>query len=422
MNKKVVKRIIGVLLGVVILVATFFGGFMVAKSYYMTDELESIKFIIDTYKKYYYQEEDNLPHLFADALMDDYSQFYTKEEYELTQKASEGYRKAIGISIDESLNIVKVLYNSPADRALVKNGGKITKINDNVVTTKSQIDEQMGDGEFTMTVEYGGVPCSYTMQKEEFTETFVRYYDNTSEYIFATENGRVTAQEKAQDLYSLDDKTGYLIYRGFSAINSSSTASWKGDISTSAGQFAYALKKYAEKGKTKLIIDLRDNGGGYMSILTSVISHFIEGNDNVLISEAKYKGGKTEKFYSQSPCREDYNFEKITVLCNENSASASEAFVGALLDYDDENVVEVIVEYNKSRENYSSYGKGIMQSTVVNKLTKQAVKLTVAEIFWPVSKISIHDKGISTEASSKVIEAKSLGESVDALELALGKV
>ena len=130
MSKKVVKRIIGALLGVVILVATFFGGFMVAKSYYMTDELESIKFIIDTYKKYYYQEEDNLPHLFADALMDDYSQFYTKEEYELTQKASEGYRKAIGITIDDSLNIVKVLYNSPADIGKVKKGGKITTLCD----------------------------------------------------------------------------------------------------------------------------------------------------------------------------------------------------------------------------------------------------------------------------------------------------
>lgn len=420
MNKKVVKRIIGGLIAVLVIVATFISGFFTAKNYYLTNELESIKFIIDTYKKYYYQEQENLPHLFADALMDEYSQFYTEEEYKLSEKASKGYRQALGISVTDELVISKVLYNSPADNAGIKTGGKIMLLDGVEVTNKTQLENINANQEITLTISYADGNKNFTLLKTEFTETFVRYYDNTTEYSFSSASQEITAQEKAQSIYNLDDKTGYLIYRGFSAINSTPERTWKDDLSTSAGQFAYALKKFNEKGKTNLIIDLRDNGGGYMTILSSVVSHFIEGTSRALISEARYKGEKTERFYSLAPCREEYNFEKITVLCNQNTASASEAFVGALLDYDDENVVEVVVEYNPTRKNYSSFGKGIMQSTVVNTITNQALKLTVAEIYWPISDISIHGKGVSTQVSSKVKESKnSLGEPIDALDYVL---
>ena len=256
------------------------------------------------------------------------------------------------------------------------------------------------------------------MQSEEFTETFVKYYDSENEYYF--EGDEIELKQKPTTLGKiLNEKTGYLIYRGFSAVGSGSVAKWKNDISTSCGQFASALNVYKQTGKTELIIDLRNNGGGFMTILSSITSHFIE-EENALISEARYKGDKVEKFYSQSPCREDYTFEKITVLVNEGTASASEAFVGALIDYDDEKVVEVVCEYNMARGNYSSFGKGIMQSTVVNKISDEAVKLTVAEIFWPISKKSIHGKGVSPSVDSRGVSAEKNGEPIDALEYLLG--
>ena len=417
MNKKLTKRIIGGLLTVLFAVALFFSGFFVAKKVYMSKDLESIKFILDVYKEYYYQEEDNLPYIFADSLMDEYSRYYTKEEYELTQKASSGYRKAIGISVDNNLIVTKVLYNSPAEKEGLTEGAKITHVNGVSINTRADFEDQTQADEFTFTTLYLGEQKSFTICKQEFTETFVRYYDSEKEYGF--EGEEISLKQKATTLQQeLDEDTGYLIYRGFSAINSNAEESWKDDITTSAGQFASALNIYKQTGKTKLIIDLRNNGGGYMTVLSSVLSHFMN-DDKALIAEAKYKNDETESFYSHTAGRKDYTFESITVLVNENTASASEAFVGALLDYDDEGVVKVICEYNSARANYSSFGKGIMQSTVVNKLSDEAVKLTVAEIFWPVSKKSIHGKGISSAVDNRVFSAQDNGQPIDALKYAL---
>ena len=412
MSKSLVKRIIGGLLATLLAVGLFFGGFFLAKRIYLTKELESIKFIIDTYRDYYYQEQDNLPHLFADSLMDEYSRFYTKEEYELTQKASEGYRKAMGISINDNLEIVKILYNSPAQKAGMIEGAKITQINGTSVSTRAEFNQLVGE-QSTFLVEYKGEQKSFTVRSEEFTETFVKYYDNENEYYF--EGEEIEFKQKPTTIGGLDYKTGYLVYRGFSAINSKSPSDWKEDISTSAGQFAKALSVYSQTGKTKLVIDLRNNGGGFMTVLSSVVSHFLL-EENALICEARYKGEKVERFYGLEPLRANYTFEKITVLVNEGTASASEAFVGALLDYDSEGVVEVVCEYNSSRGNYSSYGKGIMQSTVINEVTDEAVKLTVAEIFWPISKKSIHTKGISPSVDNRVKPSIKNGQPIDALE------
>lgn len=416
MNKNLLKRIIGGLIGIIFGIGLFLGGFVFAKNVYMPDEIGSIKFIVDTYKEYYYQEQDNLPSIFANSLMDEYSKYYTKEEYELSQKASRGYRKSIGISVSDNLTITKVLFNSPAYKSGVCEGGKITHVNGVSVKNRSEFDIFV-DEQVELTVEYVNGVKNHTISVEEFVETFVKYYDCQSEYWFEFED-KMELKQKQTSLSGLDDKTGYLVYRGFSAINSDKPSEWIGDTCTSCGQFAKALQIYSQSGKSKLIIDLRNNGGGFISVLTSVVSHFLD-DENAIIGEAKYKGGKVENFYALSPLRQQYNFEKITILVNKNTASASEAFVGALLDYDNEGVVEVICEYNDRRKDYSSYGKGIMQSTIVNRATSEALKLTVAEIFWPISKQSIHQKGISPSIGEKVKASVINGQPVDALQFCL---
>ena len=91
---------------------------------------------------------------------------------------------------------------------------------------------------------------------------------------------------------------------------------------------------------------------------------------------------------------------KIAVLADENTASASECLIGAMLDYGTlTRDALVITETNGVAR---TYGKGIMQTTYVNFTHGDALKLTTAYIFWPQSHTSIHGIGITTTPENEV--------------------
>jgi len=171
-------------------------------------------------------------------------------------------------------------------------------------------------------------------------------------------------------------------------------------------QIKAALGKMNERGITKLVLDLRNNGGGYMSVLTDIAGLLIPGGTKQAVSVVRYKNGSTESYETSSNSYSDYGFTGIAVLANKNTASASEALIGAMLDYDasnGKNIVKVVVAGEDGVA--KTYGKGIMQTTYEFKETGSAIKLTTAEIFWPVSGKSIHGKGITTATDGRVIAA-----------------
>jgi carboxyl-terminal processing protease len=167
------------------------------------------------------------------------------------------------------------------------------------------------------------------------------------------------------------------------------------------------LEKFKSNGKSQLILDIRDNGGGYMDVLCEVAGMLVEKESNgqvVSITIDKY--GKEKYFNSKNQTYNEYGFKKIVVLANEHTASASEILIGAMLDYDKSNRVSIVLDgHQKNGQTvYKTYGKGIMQTTYAN-LDSSAVKLTTAKMFWPKSRISIHDKGVTTQTSNKVYNA-----------------
>ena len=115
----------------------------------------------------------------------------------------------------------------------------------------------------------------------------------------------------------------------------------------------------------KLIVDLRDNPGGVLSSVCDVLRQILpEGL--IVYTEDKY-GEKQEM-----KCDGDTPIDiPLAVLVNENSASASEIFAGAVKDYEIGTIVGT-----------TTYGKGIVQS--IRQLSDgSAVKLTTAKIFYP---------------------------------------
>ena len=156
--------------------------------------------------------------------------------------------------------------------------------------------------------------------------------------------------------------------------------------STTGKEVGDLLKTISNPKNKDLIIDLRDNPGGYISTLANIASYFLPENLSVLTYEdkdgTKYSAEKTNK------C-DKYEFNSITVLLNKSSASASEAFTLCLNYYE-----EYLNEFNIVGE--KSYGKGIAQ-TEVNLSNGGTIHYTFAKVYDPGGELSIHKEGITPD-------------------------
>jgi carboxyl-terminal processing protease len=136
---------------------------------------------------------------------------------------------------------------------------------------------------------------------------------------------------------------------------------------TTLEEFNSGLSQLKKQGAQTLVLDLRDNGGGYMEEAIAIADHFLKEND--LIVFTKSKSGTIEKTFAT----EKGNFEsgRLFVLINENSASASEILAGAIQDNDRGTIV-----------GRRSFGKGLVQREMDFK-DGSAVRLTVARYYTP---------------------------------------
>ena len=386
------RKVVYILISVFVVALSFGAGFLTSRLT-LDRDVYDLDFIIKTYKKYYYEQESNLIGVFADDILDAYSAYYTKEEYELIKKTDAGGREGVGLTADANLYILSVNGNSPAQKAGVKAGGKILAVKRSTdqeyqnVATLSEINaflsEREVDEPFEMQVDYGGAVSLFTLSKREYTQTFVRYSDSSGEYGFSDESGSMKFVKLSDGDGNTENGVSYIKYDGFSGTGK--------DISVSLGQFALVMQKYKDSGNSKLILDLRDNGGGFLYIMQGVCKYFVgaEKNSRADVCIAKGNSGLEDRFTSEPIKYQDYRFDRLMILCNAGSASATEAFIGAALDYDDNDVVTVLVEGGKT------YGKGIMQSTYENP-RGGALKLTTAKLYWPKSLTCIHGVGITT--------------------------
>ena len=132
----------------------------------------------------------------------------------------------------------------------------------------------------------------------------------------------------------LDDTTGYLEIISFG--------------SSTGAECARYLQQMSEQGLKELVIDLRDNGGGYLDALVDVVSLFLP--ENTLIMSREFKDGQRSESYTREGMLD--NIEGIVILINENTASASEVLTMALKEQRDD--VTLL--------GTTTYGKGSVQT------------------------------------------------------------
>ncbi len=420
-GKKIASYALCFLLGA----GVFLSGWAIGH-YSQSESARSLNFLLKIYDKYYLETRDekagsDVAKVLADALLDRYSEYYTAEEYEAETKASYGERKGIGITFYNDFSIYSVSGNSPAERAGIEAGGKIkayktSSDEDFVLIEENNASEELSsfieklsseEGEISLKIEYPASADSpsetitHTLKRSEYTETYVYYADDSGYYGFSgDEKLALTELNRRENISISGQNAAYIKLTQFNGLSTG--------LAGGAGQFAAALDKFKEKNKSELILDLRSNGGGFMSILCEIASYLCDYSDtSALCQLAVDKNGKEQRFNMPTSKYKNYGFKNIVILADANSASASEALIGAVLDYDKQsgnNAVTVILSPSTNKDNeieYKTYGKGIMQSTYIDPFSQEAVKLTTAKIYWPISHVCIHDVGVTDALCEK---------------------
>lgn len=309
----------------------------------------------DKVNQYYYQDAEEQTMLDGAAqglllgLGDPYTFYYTPEEYAKLWEDDDGNYAGVGIQISGSYatgicTVSRVFEGSPAAAAGVHRGDILRKVDDLDVTTTTlndAVDIMRGTPgtDVQVVFERNGEETTYTLTRAEVTVNWV-------------ESGMIS------------EDVGYIRLYQFA-----------GDCAT---QFDAALKELVGKGTKGLILDLRDNPGGWVNDAVSIADHFL---DKGVVCYLEYKDGTREYEYSKDG-KEDL---QLVVLVNEFSASSSEILSGALQDRADATVVGV-----------QSYGKGIVQYVLPVGDEGAGMQLTVAQYYTPNGN-AVHKIGITPD-------------------------
>lgn len=419
-EKKSLNRVLIVNVAFFCAFLLFFSGLFVGSC---NDSVRKANEIIKLINKYSVTVEDADKDAVARAIVgsvlsdDKYAVYYSKEEYERILREDQGIYKGIGITFLSNQKgeiignaVYDVQRNSSAYNAGIKSGDVIVyaktlpdgekKVFSDNGELFSFLSSAPDDTEiaFGVTREGEFVEKEFILIKEYYISSYVAYADDSEELNFVSEHGEKT-------------KPGVVSGGNSSFASDTAMITLYGFEGDAAREFSYALDYMRQKGKTKLILDLRNNGGGFMTTLADIASCLIYngGKKKSLIATAKEKNGDKADFYTSQNNFYD-NVKHLCILANANTASASECLIGALAYYGKEeksakfSYDRLILTYNDARGDYSTYGKGIMQTTYT-LVTGGAFKLTTAYIYQPDGQTCIHGVGITTTDSANRVES-----------------
>ena len=275
------------------------------------------------------------------AQLDPHSIYISKSEFDEVQNVMKGSFVGIGINyhiMNDTLAIVKPLPGGPSDKAGLKAGDRI------LYAEKVQLYNQGLSNDSIINLLKGNAG----------SKALLKVYRKSTNKFFDVTITRGEVPLKSVDVaIKVNDHTGYIKINRFAE--------------TTYTEFKAGLESLLKQGIDELVLDLRENGGGYMEPAIQIADDFLAGNEvivktvnkkgNVKITKASNKGLFTDK--------------KLYVLINENSASASEIIAGAIQDNDRGTIV-----------GRRSYGKGLVQREMYLG-DGSAVRLTTARYYTP---------------------------------------
>ncbi len=298
----------------------------------------------------------------VDSLGDPYSVYFPPEDSKDFMDTINGSFEGIGMEVgmkDKVLTVIAPLKGTPADRAGIKSGDKILKIND-TLTTDITVDKAVH-----MIRGPKGTTINLTIYRDG---------DKKPRDISVT---RETIDIPISDTKLRDDGIFVATLYNF-GVQSLLT-------------MEKAMQEFNESGARNLIIDLRGNPGGYLEAAVGIASFYLPVGDVVVTENSGKEGQEPHIYRSKGYNIVDPKNIKMVVLIDKGSASASEILAGALREH---GVAKLIGE--------TTYGKGSVQE-VLNVTKTTSLKLTIAKWFTP-NGISISKKGIDPDIAVTVTE------------------
>ena len=363
--KKQFKRISCLILTIIMLLSSSFNIYAAELDLdKLDDDFDFLKLVIQYVNEYYQydiNQDDIITALYNGffSILDDYSVYYTKEEFEAFAADISGEFGGIGVQIVNENNkfiVSSTLPESPALKAGIKSGDEIISVGGKSVEgfILNQVSKLIR-GDAGTVVNIG-----------------IKRGDNKLSFNIKREIVIVSSVESKV----LNNNIGYLKITDF---NENTTE-----------QVESVLADFDKKKITKIILDVRDNLGGSLLTVTEILNFFVPKGPLLYVD---YKAFGEEVIESTL----DKQKYKVCVLVNELSASASEIFAGAIQD---RGVGKII--------GTTTYGKGVVQSLVELK-NDSAIKFTTAEYFT-ANRNKVQGIGIKPDI---VIENKIGKEKVD---------
>ncbi|WP_428741799.1 S41 family peptidase [Tenacibaculum sp.] len=348
------KKYLPLLLGIAIAFGVFIGGKLnfsdsPDRLFSSNSKKDKLNRLID-YIDYDYVDDvntDSIVDVTVNGILenlDPHSVYIPKEDMQRVTENMKGDFVGIGVSFytyKDTIAVIRAVEGGPSDKAGIKGGDRIIMANGDSLSGKVLKDDQIVD----------------KLKGPINSKVDLKIYRKGEPKLLDFKVKRSNIPIKSVDAsYMLTKNLGYI------KINRFAETTYK--------EFEKGIRKLKALGATKMVLDLRDNPGGFLGIAEKVADEFLK--DGKLILFTKNKSGAIEK--SIATDNGDFENGDVYVLVNENSASASEIVAGALQDNDRGTIV-----------GRRTYGKGLVQREM-ELGDGSAIRLTVSRYYTPTGR------------------------------------
>ena len=283
--------------------------------------------------------EKAMPQILAE--LDPHSVYISAKDVQLATDDLKGSFFGVGIEFvirEDTVHVQGVIANGPAEKAGVIAGDKIISVDDKPFVGKGVTNEE--------------AMKKLKGPKDTKVKIGVLRYGEKSPQYFTITRGEIP-MKSVTAAYMIDEETGYVKVKNFGEHT--------------YDEMTIALAKLTNEGLTNLILDLRDNTGGYLKSAVLMAQEFLPANQLIVYTQ----GRKSPRQDYKSDGRGAFQKMPLVVLINESSASASEILAGAIQDNDRGTII-----------GRRSFGKGLVQQQIPFN-DGSMIRLTIARYYTP---------------------------------------
>lgn len=296
-----------------------------------------------------YVDTLNLKKLVEDAIptiieeLDPHSAYFSAEELGEVNEQLDGSFSGVGIQFNiqnDTVMVIQVIAGGPAEKVGLMAGDRIVEVNDSVFC---------GPG-------INNTKVQKTLKGEKGSVVKIGVRRATSDEVLRYDvvRGDIPVNSVTAE-YLLDGNIGYILVDNFGR--------------NTYNEFFTALIHLKSRGAKGYIVDLRNNGGGFMEVCCQMVNEFLGKDDMIVYTEGKVYDSRRSEVRADG--RGNFQNDPVVVLINEWSASASEIFSGAIQDNDRGTII-----------GRRSFGKGLVQQQF-DLNDGSALRLTVARYHTP---------------------------------------